>query len=45
MSFTADVEDNGHPGKNLDKFKITYGSHMDPADGSPIRSGNIEIHK
>ena len=44
-SFMAEVEDHGHPGKNNDKFKITYGSNMDPADGSAIRSGNIEIHK
>jgi hypothetical protein len=42
-SFTADVEDNGEPGKNGDTFKITY-TTMDGSTTMPIRSGNIKIH-
>jgi hypothetical protein len=40
--FTAEVEDNNEPGKNIDKFKITYGSNT---DGNTLSSGNIQIHK
>ncbi|MBI2357716.1 MAG: right-handed parallel beta-helix repeat-containing protein [Deltaproteobacteria bacterium] len=40
-SFTAEVEDNAEPGRNMDKFTITYGSNT---EGSPLRSGNIQIH-
>jgi hypothetical protein len=41
-NFTADVEDNADPGKNADKFQITY-STIDGA-AETIRSGNIQIH-
>lgn len=44
MSFMADVEDNGEPGKNVDEFRITYNAMTEGATG-PIRSGNIQIHK
>jgi nitrous oxidase accessory protein NosD len=47
-SFKADVEDNGTPGKNKDRFKITYtdqfGLHVDEGGPGTIISGNIEIH-
>jgi hypothetical protein len=43
-SFMAEVEDHGHPGKNVDKFKIMYGSNTDGSTVTTIRSGNIEIH-
>jgi hypothetical protein len=39
-SFSAEVEDNGEPGKNVDKFTITYG----PTEGGLLRAGNIQIH-
>src|SRR5437879_825592 len=47
-SFKADVEDNGTPGKNKDKFKITYIDkqsvlHVDEGGPGPIVSGNIQI--
>jgi hypothetical protein len=45
MSFTADVEDNGNPGKNHDTFQIKYGSYTDGSTVMTIRSGNIEIHQ
>jgi hypothetical protein len=43
-SFMVHAEDNAEPGKNADKFIITYGS---PAitEGGTIKSGNIQIHK
>lgn len=40
-SFMAHVEDNGEPGKNVDRFIITYG----PTEGGTLRSGNIQIHR
>jgi nitrous oxidase accessory protein NosD len=40
--FEADVEDNGEPGKNSDKFTIMYGGN--PPEGGTLRSGNIQIH-
>jgi parallel beta helix pectate lyase-like protein len=47
-TFKADVEDNGTPGKNKDRFKITYtdqfGLHVDEGGPGTIISGNIEIH-
>jgi hypothetical protein len=43
-TFMAEVEDNGEPGKNVDKFTITYGATTDGA-GTTIRSGNIQIHE
>jgi hypothetical protein len=39
-SFKAEVEDNGEPGKGVDKFTITYGS---TTEGGPLRAGNIQI--
>lgn len=42
-SFSAQVEDNAEPGKNMDKFKITYGAHVDEGGPGPIVSGNIQI--
>ncbi|MGH2450731.1 MAG: post-COAP-1 domain-containing protein [Candidatus Limnocylindria bacterium] len=42
-SFEAEVEDNGEPGKNVDKFEITYGATTD-GEGEAIRAGNIQIH-
>ena len=44
-SFMAEVEDHGNPGKDHDKFKITYGSNTDGSNVTTIRSGNIEIHQ
>lgn len=44
-SFSAEVEDNGEPGKNVDKFKITYGANIGEGGPGPIRSGNIQIHR
>ena len=41
-SFMAEVEDNGEPGKNSDRFVITYGV---VTEGGTIKSGNIQIHK
>jgi hypothetical protein len=41
-SFTAEVEDNGEPGKNRDRLTITYGSNT---EGGTIRSGNLQMHK
>src|SRR3989475_4211041 len=41
-NFVAEVEDNADPGKNADKFQITY-STIDGA-AETIRSGNIQIH-
>jgi hypothetical protein len=41
-SFMAQVEDNAEPGKNADKFTITYGLIT---EGDTITSGNIQIHK
>jgi hypothetical protein len=38
------AEDNAEPGKNADKFIITYGSPT-ITEGGTIRSGNIQIHK
>ena len=43
MSFMADVEDNGNPGKGADKFTISYGVVVN--EGGTLISGNIEIHK
>ena len=43
MSFMAEVEDNAKQGKNADKFKITYGTHIDEGGPGPIVSGNIQI--
>jgi len=40
-SFMAEVEDNDEPGKNVDKFKITYGA---TTEGNTITAGNIQIH-
>jgi hypothetical protein len=40
-NFMAEVEDNNEPGKNMDKFKITYGA---ATDGNGIAAGNIQIH-
>jgi nitrous oxidase accessory protein NosD len=40
-SFMAEVEDNGEPGKGVDKFKITYGTN---SEGGTITQGNIQIH-
>jgi hypothetical protein len=42
-TFMADVEDNAKQGKNADKFKITYGTHIGEGGPGPIISGNIEI--
>jgi hypothetical protein len=43
LSFMARVEDNGEPGKNTDKFFITYGTVVN--EGGTLISGNIQIHK
>lgn len=43
MSFTADVEDNGNPGKGQDKFTISYGTALN--EGGTLTSGNIVIHQ
>jgi hypothetical protein len=45
-SFRAEVEDNGTPGKNNDKFRITYPNVITggTTEGGTIISGNIEIH-
>jgi hypothetical protein len=43
-SFMAQVEDNAEPGKNADKFKITYGSGP-VTEGGTLISGNIQIGK
>lgn len=40
-SFMAEVEDNGEPGKDVDRFKITYNA---TTEGDLLRSGNIQIH-
>ncbi|MEX1357720.1 MAG: post-COAP-1 domain-containing protein [Gaiellaceae bacterium] len=40
-TFMAEVEDNGEPGKNVDKFRITYDAG---SDGNGIAGGNIQIH-
>jgi len=42
-SFMARVEDNAEPGKNADKFFITYGTAVN--EGGTLISGNIKIHK
>ena len=42
-SFMARVEDNAEPGKNGDKFFITYGIVVN--EGGTLTSGNIKIHK
>jgi len=39
----ARVEDNANPGKNADKFFITYGTVAN--EGGTLISGNIQIHK
>jgi hypothetical protein len=39
-SFMAEVEDNGEPGKDVDKFKITYNA---TTEGNGITAGNIQI--
>ena len=39
----ARVEDNGEPGKNTDRFFITYGTVVN--EGGTLISGNIQIHK
>lgn len=41
-SFSAHVEDNGEPGKGVDKFEITYGT---TTEGNTIRAGNIQVHQ
>jgi hypothetical protein len=41
-SFSAHAEDNGEPGKNVDKFEITYGT---TTEGNTIRAGNIQVHR
>lgn len=40
-SFTAEVEDNAEPGKNMDVFRITYGV---TTEGGVLTAGNIQIH-
>jgi nitrous oxidase accessory protein NosD len=40
-TFVAHAEDNGTPGKNKDKFTITYNLMT---DGGTLISGNIEVH-
>jgi hypothetical protein len=42
-SFMARVEDNAEPGKNADKFFISYGTVVN--EGGTLISGNIKIHK
>lgn len=39
-SFMAQVEDSAEPGKNVDKFTITYGSNT---EGGTISRGNIQV--
>jgi hypothetical protein len=39
-SFSAEVEDNGEPGKGKDKFEITYGANT---EGGTLTAGNIQI--
>jgi hypothetical protein len=43
-SFMVHAEDNAEPGKNVDKFIITYAPPT-ITEGGTIISGNIQIHK
>jgi hypothetical protein len=41
-NFTVTVQDNGEPGKGVDKFTISVDSG--PTEGGTITKGNVQIH-
>jgi hypothetical protein len=50
-TFRVDVEDNGEPGKGVDRFRIrlngptSYDSNNFAANGGLLTAGNIEVHR
>jgi len=50
-TFRVDTEDNGEPGKGVDRFRIrfngptSYDSNAFAANGGLLTAGNIQVHK
>jgi hypothetical protein len=41
-TFTVTVQDNGEPGKGVDKFTISVSG--EPVEGGTITKGNVQVH-